>query len=144
MGDLPENPFPEDSVSEETEVSQTKQESAFSNISLDITLDDLKEPGTQRLLVWHHEQLRQRNEALSIFQIKYYQNEQSLAELKAKSQSKKSYEILYGSLLIIGSALVGIGMPPLDEFVWTWHSTVNLILGLGLVAGGIYSRIVEK
>ena len=138
----PERDFPEDLVSEKAETYQTKQASAFSNISLDLTTEDLNSLGTQKLVIWHYEQLKQENELLHKFQTGYYQQGGEIAAFEVKFQFKKSYEIIRSLSLIIGAALLGFSAPSLNEF--TPSSVVPFVIGLVSVVGGIFARATEK
>lgn len=122
---------------ETSDYSKSRQ-GAFANLRYDLTDEDLKSPGVQKLLL--NEIVRLENLELSLkgFKDKYHKIDKECAVLKESQRSLKVLEILYAVGLIIGALLLGL-LPSVGKHEWILGGA-----GVVLILVSVIAKVIRK
>ncbi len=127
------------SSSKKTETHNEVPNSPYSGIKRVLTEEDLNNIAIKKLILSENDRLERRVLELEITEKKFHIVDKEKAVLEEKTTKNNSFEILYSSSLSIGSVLAGI-----SGIFWDKQGYLLLILGLVLMAGGIFAKIFRK
>lgn len=120
-----------------------KSKKAFSKISRELSEDDLKAPGTQRLLLSEIDQYEECKAQLEKYRTLYFNSIADCRVLKEQLKSNAALEITTGSIIALGPALMTLAPSIVDkDGNWYYVSTIVLIIGLSLLIGGIITKML--
>ena len=123
---------------------EKKSTRAFSKISRELSEDDLKSPGTQRLLLNEIDQFEECKTELDKYRTLYFERNTDCAVYEEKLKSNATLEVATSSLLALGPALMSLSPSITNkEGEWYYLSTIILILGLVMLIGGITAKIIK-
>jgi len=113
--------------------------SPYSGIKRALTEDDLNNPAIKKLILSENDRLESRICKLEKIETNFHHIDKEKAVLEVKLLKNNSFEILYSSCLTIGSALAGI-----SGIFWEKKGFILMIIGIVLIAGGIFAKIFKK
>lgn len=119
-----------------------KQKSHFSKLRTELTDEDLKSSGVQKMLL--ADIVRLENEVIetSIYQDKFHTTDKQSAILTEKQKTFVFSEILYSTNLTLGAVLIGLS-PSIEKgkLIESW-----MIGGIGglLILGAIITKVFKK
>ena len=125
-----------------TEKTRNKRKGAYQKLRRDLSEEELKSSGTQKLLLSDLDRLEDEVDNLKRVKDKFHEKDKSEAVLNEKINSSLSKEILYSVAISLGATLVG-----LSNSVWSAdNNNGQLILACGilLVVGGLISKFFWK
>jgi len=112
---------------------------AFKDIKRQLTDSELKESGTQKVILDLLMTTEAERDDLKEYQKKYYESEKQKAVLEEKVKTNKTNEIMFGVGLGVGCAIMGLA-----PFFWDPKPSqgiialaVGIVLALGATAGRI-------
>lgn len=113
---------------------------AWSSLRRDLSAEDLANPGVQKLLLDHVENLMQEKSELETYRSSYQTELLKSTGLQARLDTKTREEILSGIALTAGSALLGF-VPN----IWANQPTAGLLTALAviLVAASIFAKAIK-
>jgi hypothetical protein len=113
----------------------------FRGIVRQLTDEELRNPGVQKLLLDNLETAETRCAELSAYADRYYDADKRVAVLLEKLNLDRTTEVAFGVGVGLGSAIMG-----LSPLFWKTQPGGALVLVLGtlLVAGGIAARVVRR
>ena len=126
--------------------SVKKGDQALSKLSRELSDEDLQHRGTQRLILNELDKYNDCKVELENYKEKYHNADRENAVLKERLKTSTAFEIIYGFIISIGSALIGIS-PSIKEmnesgnsntYYLTW---IILIIGILSVVGGAIAKI---
>ncbi len=118
---------------------------AFSKISRVLSEDDLKSPGTQRLLLGEIDQFEECKKQLDKYKDLYYKKDADCKVYQEKLKSNATLEVASGSLLAIGPALMSMSISVVDKNgEWYYISTILLVIGVIMLLCGIITKILKQ
>lgn len=116
---------------------------AFRDIRRELTEDDLKHPGVQKLILDRLDAALARCELLASFESRFHDKDKRVAVLEEKIKRGVALDIAWGAGVSIGLTLVALA-PVMWDFQPAWIGRISLVLGALLIAGGIAIRAVLK
>lgn len=119
-----------------------KTRKSFSKIGIELSEDDLKNQGVQKLLLAEISNLEQEVFKLESFKDQFHEVDKSNEVLKEKQKTFLFAEILYSVGLTVGSLL--IGLTPSMKSADGSDSYTTLGVGAILIIGSILSKVVRK
>lgn len=118
---------------------------AFSKISRELSEDDLKSPGTQRLLLGEIDQYEECKKQLDKYKDLYYKKDADCKVYQEKLKSNATLEVASGSLLAIGPALMSMSISVVDkDGKWYYISSILLVIGIIMLLCGIITKILKQ
>ena len=118
---------------------------AFSKINRELTEEDLKSPGTQRLILNELDKYEQCKVELDFYREQYYERSSDCKVYEEKLKSNTTNEVASGFLLAFGPSLITLTPSIVDKNgEWYYLSTIVLIIGIILLAGGIIATIIKR
>ena len=116
---------------------------AFREIRRELTEEDLKHPGVQKLILDRLDAALAQCALLSSFESRYYDRDKRVAVLEEKDKKRLALDIAWTVGVSVGLAFVALA-----PVVWgaepTWVGRVFLAVGLILIIGGIAVRVVLR
>jgi len=119
-----------------------KTRKSFSKIGIELSEDDLKNPGVQKLLLAEISNLEQEVFKLESFKDQFHEVDKSREVLKEKQKTFLFAEILYSVSLTVGSLLIGL-TPSLKSADGS-NSYITLGVGVALIIGAVLSKVVRR
>lgn len=117
---------------------------AFSKINRELTEEDLKSPGTQRLILNELDKYESCKAELDFYREQYYERSADCKVYEEKLKSNTTNEVASGFLLAFGPSLMTLTPSIVDKNgEWYYLSTIVLIIGIILLAGGIIAKIIK-
>jgi hypothetical protein len=121
----------------------------YSNLSRELSQEDLASPAVQRILLSEVDKLENKNLLLEgnlktktnefiLLQEKFHLMDKTKGILEEKQKKSTSQEVLYSFCLAAGSATIGFA-----KIVWEDHGPMFLLLGIFLIIGGIISKAIK-
>lgn len=121
-----------------------KTKKAFSKISRELSEDELKASGTQRLLLSEIDQYEECKNQLEKYRDLYYKRVADCKVYEEKLKSNAILEVTSGTLLAIGPALMTLSPSIVDENGnWYYISTILLVLGIIMLLGGVVTKFLR-
>ena len=120
--------------------SNTKSHRALSRLKREMTDEELKETGTQKMLLQELERLTDENSELQEYRDNFYIADKELAVTKERLTRNNAMEIISSSCLAIGAASLGYA-----PSVWSQQPSgwIFIVGGLVLTAGGIAAKAIK-
>jgi hypothetical protein len=118
-----------------TTVATTGKRQALRDIRRQLQESELSSSGVQKLLIEMLERAESECEIAEGYRDRYHDADKRAAVLEEKARTQTSLEILFGSGLTIGGALIGL-TPSLGP--------IALAFGAVLVLGAILGRVVKR
>lgn len=122
-----------------------KRRNAFSNLKRELTDEDLKSPGTLRLILRDLDNYEECKSQLDKYKSMFHEKDKDNAVLETKLGASNGFDILYSVMLSLGSALMGM-VPSIqnkDGNVY-YMSVVVGAIGLVVLLSGILTRLFKK
>ena len=127
------------------EQNEEKTKKAFSKISRELSEDDLKSPGTQRLLLSEIDQYEECKKQLEFYRTKYFEKLADCRVYEERLKSNATLEVASGCLLALGPALMTLAPTIVDKKgEWYYLSTILLVIGIVMLLGGITTKILKN
>ena len=114
---------------------------AFSNLALELTDEELKSSGVQKMLLADISRLESSSSSLENYKELYYTAEKARAILLEKQKTFVFSEVLYSVSLTLGAALMGL-TPSISSA--NFEPNIILIIGFILIIGSIVAKVVKK
>lgn len=114
---------------------------AFSKLATELSDEDLKSPGVQKMLLAEISRLESAALYSEEFKGKYHEADKECAVLKEKEKTLIFSEILYSVSLTLGAALLGVA-PSVTSA--NYSPMVVGIIGTLLVIGAIVAKVGKK
>ena len=107
---------------------------AFSKLDRELTEDDLKSPGTQRLIINELDKYEECKENLEYFREQYYERDAQCKVYEEKLKANTTNEVASGFLLAFGPSLMTLSPSIVDkDGEWYYLSTIVLAIGIVLL-----------
>lgn len=119
-----------------------KSRRSLSRIRRELSEDDLKNPAVQKLLISEIDRLEEENQAQRVFQENFHATDKEKAILEQKLKISVSLDIIFGSGLSVGAAIIGLS--PTFWDATNFKGPGCLTLGLIIMIGAIVSRLVQR
>ena len=119
-----------------------KKKGAYQKLKRDLSEEELKSPGTQKLLLSDLDRLEDEVDDLKKFREDYYESDKKRAILNEKLTASISKEVLYTVAISLGATFIG-----LSNSIWsTENNNGHIILtgGIILIIGGLISKFFWK
>lgn len=116
----------------------SKNRREFSKLKYELSDDDLKSPGVQKMLLAEIDRLERECTKLSEIRENYSVLSAENVRLSERQKQYLSSEILFGFALTIGSALFSL------SFSLEKDRTYIIIVGALLIVGGIIAKVIRK
>ncbi len=122
-------------------VATTGRRQALRQISRELKEGDLANPGVQKLLIELLETAENKCEILEGFVARYHAADKSVAVLQEKLRTQTAIDVLFGSGLGIGSAIIGLA-----PYFWDQSVRGPIALGVGvlLIFGSTAAKVVKR
>lgn len=118
---------------------------AFSKINRELTEDDLKSPGTQRLILNELDKYEACKAELDFYRKHYYEVTSECKVYEEKLKSNTTNEVASGFLLALGPSLMTLAPSIVNKNGdWYYLSTIVLFIGILLLSGGIIAKIIKR
>lgn len=118
---------------------------AFSKINRELSEDDLKSPGTQRLILNELDKYEACKAELDFYREQYYEVASECKVYEEKLKSNTTNEVASGFLLAFGPSLMTLAPSIVNkDGNWYYLSTIVLIIGVILLSGGIIAKIIKR
>lgn len=114
---------------------------AFSKLAVELTDDDLKSQGVQKLLLAEISRLEASEIRADSFRERFNEKDKQCAVLKEKGKTVIFSEILYSVSLTLGAALLGLSPSIKSEEI---SPIVIGAIGVILIIGGVIAKVVRK
>jgi VIT1/CCC1 family predicted Fe2+/Mn2+ transporter len=126
-------------------VASTGQRQAFDNITLPLTDKDLKNPAVVKLIIHIMKTAEAQREELKPYVGFYHEQKEQVGTLKEKLRVNLANEIMFGLLLTLGGAVVGMipyfwDKDPHDHSAGVICAVVAAVLVLGAIGARIAGR----
>ncbi len=129
---------PQESGKSDDEAQSVKTRRAFSKLRYELSDDDLKSPGVQKMLLNEIDRLEREQIDLLVFRTNFHIVDKEKAILSEKFKTLIWSEVLYTIGIAIGPLLIGI------SFSLQKYSSFVFISGIALAGISIISRIIKK
>ncbi|WP_244807909.1 hypothetical protein [Caballeronia zhejiangensis] len=141
MADLDAVPDEESAVPLVDDTTVKPKLKALSRIRRDLTDDELQSSGVQKLLIDKYEDSQELVQELKAYRDKFAEADKGLAVAEHKLQRNRAFEILSGTGLAVGAAMIGYA-----PNAWSSQPTGYMILGFGVVLtiGGIGAKVIDQ
>lgn len=119
-----------------------KRTGAYQKLRRDLSEEELKSPGTQKMLLSDLDRLEEEVNDLKKFQENFHIRDKEKAILEEKLNSSLSKEILYSVAISLGATLIG-----LSASIWSTtnnYGEIILACGIVLVIGGLTSKFLWR
>jgi hypothetical protein len=120
----------------------TGRRASFRDLRRQLTEEDLRQPGVQKLLIEDFEKAEMECEALRCYLEKFHESDKQVAILNEKLKLDNALEIVTGVGLAGGSAIMGVA--PSFWGVSTLQGEVALLIGALFVFGAIAAKVVHR
>ena len=118
-----------------------KGRQSFRQVRRELTEEELTSPAAQRLILDDLDRLEEDNNTLEKFRGKYHEVDKKSSILEEKLKRHNALDILSSAALVAGS--LSIGYAPKVWDAETATGPVFLVIGIILIAGGIWSKAVR-
>ncbi len=139
---IDEEPLEGEETQPSNEKMHNKRNGAYQKLRRDLSEEELKSPGTQKLLLSDLDRLEDEVNNLKSFQDKYHAKDKEKAVLEEKLIISLSKEILYSVAISLGATLIG-----LSNSIWSSannNGQIILACGIVLIIGGLTSKFFWK
>lgn len=117
---------------------------AFSKLAVELSDDDLKSQGVQKLLLAEISRLENAAIHADSYRERFNESDKECAVLKEKGKQVVFSEILYSVSLTLGGSLFGLAPSIKSEDVSSNVSNVIGAIGLALIIGALIAKVVKK
>lgn len=115
---------------------------AFRDLRRQLTEEELKNSGVQKLLLEMLKEADDNLEELRSFENQFHETDKKAAVLKEQLKTHNVIEIFFGIGVGLGGAIIG-----LTPFLWTArpaYGVIALVVGCGLMIGSAIGRIIRR
>lgn len=133
---------PKGGISKSHDKVLNKRTGAYQKLRRDLSEEELKSPGTQKMLLSDLDRLEEEVNDLRKYQEDFHKSDKEKAILQEKLNSSLSKEILYSVAISLGATLIG-----LSPSIWSTtnnYGEIILTCGIVLVVGGLISKFLWK
>lgn len=123
-------------------VPASGRRAAFRDVRRQLTDEELKNPGVQKLLLDMLQEADDEREGLRPYVDRFYSADKTAAVLREEVKTLTAIEVFFGVGVGLGGAIIG-----LSPFFWGTKPEYGLItgiVGLGLMIGSTIGRVVKK
>ncbi|MEL4887369.1 hypothetical protein N6P31_09835 [Pectobacterium betavasculorum] len=114
---------------------------AFSKLAVELTDDDLKSQGVQKLLLAEISRLETSETRADSFRDKFHEKDKQCSVLAEKSKTVVFSEILYSVSLTLGAALLGLTPSIKSDGI---YPGVIFVIGVILIIGAVVAKVFRK
>jgi len=123
-------------------VPASGRRAAFRDVRRQLTEDELKNPGVQKLHLAMLEESDEECQELRTFVNLYHESDKKAAVLAEKLLTKKAIEVYFGVGVALGGTVIGLA--PYFWAIGPVYGVIAGILGLAMLIGSATGRIVSK
>jgi hypothetical protein len=136
-GSVDRRPPPPDSA-----VAPTGRRAAFRDVRRQLTDEELKNPGVQKLLLDMLQDADDEREGLRPYVDRFHEADKIAAVLREEVKTHTAIEVFFGVGVGLGGAIIGLA-----PFFWgikPEYGVITGIVGLGIMIGSTIGRVVKK
>lgn len=123
--------------------NSAKEKGVYSNLTRQLTEDDLNSPGAQRLILAELDKYDECKKDLNYYKEQYHRKDKENAVYRQLVTSTRAFDIIYSTLLAIGPALLG-----LSTYFFTNKDVLGgiimICIGVICLIAGICTKIFVK
>jgi hypothetical protein len=120
--------------------SAPKKGNALSRLKRELTEEEVRQPGAQKMLLEELERVKQENTELQAFRDRYHDVDKKVAVLQTERRRSLAFELISSGTLTVGSAAVGLSTSLWSSQPAGWEV---LIFGAILLLVGVAARWVR-
>lgn len=120
----------------------TGRRSSFRDIRRQLTEEELRQTGVQKLLIEDFERAEMECEALRLYVDKFHEADKHVGILTEKMKIDRALEIVTAAGLVGGGAILSLS--PSFWTVNTFKGVAALVIGALFVAGAIAAKVVQR
>lgn len=138
---LPQNEVPLNTEGTSAPVPATGSRSAFRDIRRQLSEDDLKQPGVQKIIIEDFERAEAECERLREYEKRYHEKSTEAAILAEKLKSNIALEIVTGATLAVGGAIASFASLFPGDSAKFWAS---LLIGIVLIVASTTAKLFQR
>ncbi len=123
-------------------VPASGRRAAFRDVRRQLTDEELKNPGVQKLLLDMLQETDDEREGLRYYVDRFHEADKTAAVLREEVKTHTAIEVFFGVGVGLGGAIIGLA-----PFFWGTkqeYGVITGIVGLGLMIGSTIGRVVKK
>jgi len=126
----------------ESAVPATGRRAAFRDVRRQLTDEELKGPGVQKLLLDMLQEADDDREGLRSYVDRFHEADKKTAILSGQVNTNTTIEVFFGVGVGLGGAIIGLA-----PFFWDAkpeYGVITGLVGLGLIVGSTIGRLVKR
>jgi len=123
-------------------VPASGRRAAFRDVRRQLTDEELKSPGVQKLILDMLQEADDEREGLRSYVDRFHDADKTAAVLREEVRTHTAIEVFFGVGVGLGGAIIGLA-----PFLWSAkpeYGVITGIVGLGLMVGSTIGRVVKK
>jgi hypothetical protein len=132
---------PDESGSTPVKVSAPKTRRAFSRLKRELTEEEMRESGVQKMILEDNERMEGENRELRAFRDRYYEASVKVAVFETERKRSIAWEVLSSGCLAIGAAVIGFAPAMWSSQPASWYV---LMFGAIVLIIGVVSRFFRQ
>lgn len=118
-----------------------KSRRAFASVTRELSDEDLRSAGVQKLLLDYLERAESENAGLRSFREKFYQAQTRIGVLEAKTAANRASDVVSLACITIGAAALGYA-PSLTSTALGGY--ISVLFGAVLIIAGIAAKVIRE